>query len=114
MGQVWSKADCDGTNEQGLQGGRGSCFAVTGQTPGSDGLWNGTGDVFAPLNDKMGELTIDLGSVTEDRVRGFNSLHPDGANFVRCDGSVAFTRENIDRLTYISLSTMNGGEVVSE
>ena len=31
LGQVWSKADCNGIRELGFAGGVGSVFAVTGQ-----------------------------------------------------------------------------------
>ena len=46
-------------------------------------------------------------------VRGFKSLHPGGAQFVMCDGSVHFVQEGIDTATYRGLSTRDGGEVVS-
>ncbi len=45
--------------------------------------------------------------------RGFKSLHPGGANFVRADGSVDFFSEAIDHPLYRALSTRAGDEVVS-
>jgi prepilin-type N-terminal cleavage/methylation domain-containing protein/prepilin-type processing-associated H-X9-DG protein len=46
-------------------------------------------------------------------VRGFKSLHPGGAQFAMCDGSVHFIQESIDTASYRALSTRDGGEVVS-
>jgi prepilin-type processing-associated H-X9-DG protein len=43
----------------------------------------------------------------------FRSLHPGGANFVMCDGSVQYLKETIDMKNYQALSTMNGGEIAS-
>lgn len=44
----------------------------------------------------------------------FRSLHPGGAHFVMCDGSVHFVSENIDHLSYRSLASRDGGDIVSE
>ena len=43
----------------------------------------------------------------------FRSLHPGGAHFVMCDGSVHFVSENIDHPTYMALSSRDAGEIVS-
>ena len=43
---------------------------------------------------------------------GFRSFHPDGAQFVFCDGSVRFIKDGIARDTYRSLGTRNRGEIV--
>lgn len=43
---------------------------------------------------------------------GFRSEHPGGGNFARCDGSVAFLADGIEQLTYDSLATRAGGEVI--
>jgi prepilin-type processing-associated H-X9-DG protein len=43
----------------------------------------------------------------------FGSGHPGGANFCFSDGSIDFVAETIDMVTYQSLSTRNGGEVIS-
>jgi hypothetical protein len=40
MGQVWSKADFDGSGRGAFQGGRGSVLAVTAQNPGPDGIFD--------------------------------------------------------------------------
>lgn len=45
--------------------------------------------------------------------RGFKSLHPSGANFVSCDGSVAFITEDIATASYNALATRAGGETAS-
>ena len=44
---------------------------------------------------------------------GFRSLHPGGANFLVGDGSVRFIKESINLTVYRSLSTRQGGEVIS-
>src|SRR5262249_53459420 len=48
-----------------------------------------------------------------DTAPGFRSLHPGGCNFLYCNGSVPFIRQNISATTYKALSTMAGGEVIS-
>ncbi len=44
---------------------------------------------------------------------GFKSLHPGGAQFLLCDGSVHFFSEAIDYKLYNELGSRAGGEVVS-
>ena len=44
---------------------------------------------------------------------GFKSLHPGGANFTFCDGSVQFLSETIDHWTYQYLGGKEEGEPVS-
>jgi prepilin-type N-terminal cleavage/methylation domain-containing protein/prepilin-type processing-associated H-X9-DG protein len=46
-------------------------------------------------------------------VISFRSLHPQGANFARADGSVRFLRQGIDHPTYRAACTKAGGEVVN-
>jgi prepilin-type N-terminal cleavage/methylation domain-containing protein/prepilin-type processing-associated H-X9-DG protein len=41
------------------------------------------------------------------------SNHPGGANFLFADGSVKFIKSTINQVTYMSLGTRGGGEVVS-
>jgi prepilin-type N-terminal cleavage/methylation domain-containing protein/prepilin-type processing-associated H-X9-DG protein len=47
------------------------------------------------------------------RVNSFGSLHPGGANFAMCDGSVRFIKQTIAQPTYQALGTRAGGEVIS-
>jgi prepilin-type processing-associated H-X9-DG protein len=42
--------------------------------------------------------------------RGFKSLHPGGANFVMCDGSVQFVNDGVSTAIYRSSATRAGGE----
>ena len=42
----------------------------------------------------------------------FKSLHPGGAHFALCDGSVQFLSENIDYMTYQRLGDRRDGEIV--
>ena len=44
---------------------------------------------------------------------GFKSKHPGGGNFLFADGSVKFLKSSINPLTYNSLGSRNGGEIVS-
>ena len=118
MGQVWSKADFDGLNETGHQGGHGSVLAVTAQNPGSDGIINTTDDLYTPLNSTPVDVSIDANpgdncTDSMDRVRGFYSFHASASQFVMGDGSVRAISENISSLIYQGLSTIDGGEIIS-
>ena len=46
------------------------------------------------------------------RSRGFQSHHPGGSVFTRCDGSVQFIEENIDQKTYNALGSRAGQEML--
>lgn len=48
------------------------------------------------------------------RVSNFRSLHPNGAFFAFCDGSVRYITDTINMKTYRAMSTMRGAEVVSD
>ena len=76
----------------------------------SDGDWATCG---IPLNYLPANLPPEefLDNNVSKAVRGFKSLHPGGAQFVMCDGSVHFVQEGIDTLSYRALSTREGGEV---
>lgn len=43
--------------------------------------------------------------------RGYKSLHPGGANFAYCDGSVHFINESVDNLSYRALATRGAGDI---
>jgi prepilin-type processing-associated H-X9-DG protein len=45
---------------------------------------------------------------------GFTSMHPGGANFGMCDGSVHFVTDMVDAPTYRYLGTIDGTEVISQ
>ncbi len=47
------------------------------------------------------------------RINSFGSLHPGGANFAMCDGSVRFLKSSISQPVYHGLGTRAGGEVIS-
>lgn len=116
MGQVWSKAGFDGSNGAGHRGGRGSVLAVTAQNPGPDDRFGTADDVLARLNATPVDVSVDNVPGTDchdplDRIRGFYSFHPDGANFVNADGSVRFLIADIEPTAYVALSTIAGEEL---
>ena len=81
-------------------------LAVTAQRDG----------IETPLNFAPVDVSIDANpgpdcADPDDRVRGFYSLHPTGANFVFADASVRFVTETIDGKVYRALSTMDRGEI---
>ena len=119
MGQVWSKADFDGTIEAGHEGGRGSVLAVTAQNAGSDGRFDTPDDRLAPLNFTPVDVSLDAMVGPDcgdplDRVRGFYSLHLGGANFLFGDGTVRFVSDQIAPIAYLAISTIDGAEVVAD
>ena len=113
MGQVWSKANFDGTLERTHLGGHGSVLAVTGQNPGPDGDWGTEDEEYVALNTVPVSVSMDAtpgdsGADPMDRVRGFNSMHRGGASFVRADGSVEFILDDVDQAFYRAMSTIAG------
>lgn len=116
MGQVWSKANFDGTNIVGHFGGRGSVIAVTAQNAGPDGQWGTADDLLANINQQPVDVSIDAVPNDEggplDRVRGFLSFHPQTCNFVFADGSTRSISASISVELYRAISTRAGDEVV--
>jgi len=46
-------------------------------------------------------------------LRGFRSMHPGGANFANCDGSVSFVTDSTEHLLYRPRSTRDGAEITN-
>ena len=118
MGQVWSKADFDGLNETGHEGGHGSVLAITAQNPGPDGQFGTADDILAPLNVSPVAVSIDASPGPDcndqlDRIRSFYSFHAGGGNFLMADGLVHFIGEGILPTVYLGLSTIDGDEIIS-
>jgi prepilin-type N-terminal cleavage/methylation domain-containing protein/prepilin-type processing-associated H-X9-DG protein len=66
-----------------------------------------------PLNYRRGVEKLEPFAPNWPRNFGFYSLHPAGANFVMCDGSVRFVSDSTDQATYRALSTTEGGESIT-
>lgn len=52
-------------------------------------------------------------SINWGQEQGFRSLHPGGAHFAACDGSIRFVLDSIDNTTFRNTCTRNGEEVGS-
>jgi prepilin-type processing-associated H-X9-DG protein len=84
----------------------------------SEGLWFAT---TAPINYETDPAVVGTPPPVCRRwdqdfntAHGFKSLHPGGANFVYCDGSVHFLNETIDYTNYQRLGARGDGESLTE
>jgi len=77
--------------------------------------WN----AWVHANQSLGSTALPLNYVPRPATTlwpwtySFRSRHPSGANFAFCDGSVRFVKDSINFANFQSLSTRNGGEVLS-
>lgn len=59
------------------------------------------------------EFSINSNEVSRFNSISFGSNHPGGCMFTQGDASVRFLSETIDYNTYLSMASMNGGEVIT-
>lgn len=87
----------------------------TGQLRGGNTQWvwgyasysfGSTGWMFNVITGTAADRTARLGA--------FRSDHSGGANFLFCDGSVRFLRNQMAQPTYTAMGSRDGGEVISE
>src|SRR5262245_38329831 len=89
---------------------------------GSGGDYYSEGRTTVPMNTLEGpyysrSITDPTGLhdiLYQSPIYSFRSTHPQGCNFLFCDGSVKFLRQFIDMTTYKALGSRNGGEVIGE
>jgi prepilin-type processing-associated H-X9-DG protein len=67
-----------------------------------------------PLNRMDVSNSTDPDHGEGDSLGGFRSVHPGGASFAYGDGRVAFMSDTIAAEPYCALSTISGGETISD
>jgi prepilin-type N-terminal cleavage/methylation domain-containing protein/prepilin-type processing-associated H-X9-DG protein len=96
---------------------QGSCLGVTaqrgGHAPPFDERLNHPLALPA-LDFNRGCTNAGTAPGTYDTLSGFRSVHLGGAQFLFCDGSVRFIREELSPDAYRALSTTSGGEVAGD
>ena len=104
---------------------RGYCsgFQYTNGWALPEGLWFATtapinlptcpGEYGVPRNLGVGGSGCQATQNAWNATMGFKSLHPNGAMFVLCDGSVRFLPQNIDHTTYQMLGDRQDGNSIS-
>ncbi|WP_425614967.1 DUF1559 domain-containing protein [Anatilimnocola sp. NA78] len=81
---------------------------------GYKGAGHVMGSAAVPLNERV-TLPLLKGTLPQDRrIAAWGSGHPRGVNFVLCDGSVRFLRQEITQATLAALSTREGSEAILE
>jgi prepilin-type N-terminal cleavage/methylation domain-containing protein len=88
-----------------------------------EGLWFATtapinmptcpGENGVPRNPGVGGSGCQATQNAWNATMGFKSLHPNGAMFVNCDGSVRFLPQNIDHTTYQMLGDRQDGNSIT-
>jgi prepilin-type processing-associated H-X9-DG protein len=87
-------------------------WSVWGWYGGGNGTTATFGSTQSPLNYSTPEDVSASYTEVNNRTSAFGSGHSGGANFAFCDGSVRFVVNEIDEVSYQSLSTREGGETV--
>ena len=71
----------------------------------------------APDGHGLGDYVLDvyegLRGADDDGLLRYWSMHPGGAHFTFCDGSVRLLSYSIDQKVFLGLGSRNGREVVS-
>ena len=69
--------------------------------------------IIGYLDVRIGSSGLISGGCWWLAVEAASSLHPGGANFAFCDGSVKFLKDSINPPTLWALGSINQGEIIS-
>ncbi|WP_169976788.1 DUF1559 domain-containing protein [Tautonia rosea] len=88
---------------------------IIGKTTDRIGVFYGLNDCGYPSDTTRfpGPNGFPVSPTSGQTLPNFRSVHPGGANFLFADGSVKFVKETINAQSYMALSTVAGGEIVS-